>query len=139
MKRLLFGSGVWPAGFGEIALTALRVFAGLALAFGHGMGKLPPSDGFVSGVAEMGFPMPEVFAWLASLAEFGGGLCLAIGLFTRPSAFFVAFTMAVAGLVRHAPDPFQKKELALMYLFVALVFMAIGGGRLAADRFLRNG
>ncbi|HRO68369.1 MAG TPA: hypothetical protein PL182_12440, partial [Pseudobdellovibrionaceae bacterium] len=52
----------------EISMTALRVFAGLAMALGHGMGKLPPSDGLIGGVTAMGFPGPLAFAWLAALS-----------------------------------------------------------------------
>jgi putative oxidoreductase len=60
-----------------------------------------------------------VFAWAAALSEFLGGIFLALGLFTRLAAFFIACTMLVAILGVHAADPYQKKELAFMYFFVA--------------------
>lgn len=122
--------------FSELTMTALRVFAGLSMAFGHGMGKVPPSEKFVEGVTELGFPMPEAFAWAAGVSEFAGGIFLALGLFTRPAAFFVASTMFVAGFLRHAQDPFKAKELALLYFVVALVFVARGAGKWSADRVL---
>ncbi|MBX3040292.1 MAG: DoxX family protein [Bdellovibrionaceae bacterium] len=118
----------------EISMTALRVFVGLAMAMGHGLGKLPPPEGLIGGVAAMGFPAPLYFAWMAALAEFAGGLLLAIGLFTRPAALFVAFTMGIAAFVAHGADPFQKKELALLYLFVGLIFVFRGASRLSVDR-----
>lgn len=117
-------------------MTALRVFVGLSMAFAHGLGKIPPSAGFISGIRDMRFPLPEVFAWLATGAEFLGGLFLALGLLTRPSAFLVATTMAVAAFLRHGPDPYTKKELALLYLVISLVFMFRGAGRWSLDRFL---
>lgn len=48
---------------------------------------------------------------------------MALGLATRPAAFFAACTMFVAAFIRHATDPFSKKELALAYLviFIALI------------------
>lgn len=86
----------------------------------------------------MGFPMPIVFAWAAGLSEFVGGLFLALGLFTRLSGFFIAFTMLVAIVGVHAADPFQKKELAFLYFFVATAFAIKGSGDWSIDSFLRK-
>ena len=47
----------------DIGLLLIRLFFGGALAMMHGFGKLPVSDEFVSGVSEMGFPLPALFAW----------------------------------------------------------------------------
>lgn len=134
-SAFFFGGG---GGATDLGLLLVRVFFGLAMAFGHGLGKLPPSERFVSGVLEMGFPAPLFFAWAAGLAEFAGGLLLAAGLLTRPSALFIAVTMAVAGFVRHAPDPFKAKELAFAYLFLALLFLLAGSGRFGLDALLRR-
>lgn len=120
----------------ELALLALRAYAGLALALAHGLGKLPPSGQFVEAVARLGFPAPLAFAWMSGLAETVGGLLLALGLLTRPAALAVAFNMAVAGVLAHAADPFRAKELAFLFLAAALVFAARGGGRFAADRLV---
>jgi putative oxidoreductase len=117
-----------------LSLTALRVFTGFAMAFGHGLGKVPPSEKFVGYIGSLGLPAPELLAWSAGLSELLGGIFLAIGLFTRASAFFVLVTMAVAAFVAHATDPFQEKELALMYFAVALVFAVRGSGRWSVDR-----
>jgi putative oxidoreductase len=107
------------------------------MAFGHGLGKLPPSEAFMGGVAELGFPLPHLFAWAAGLSEFVGGLFLAAGLFTRPSAMLVAITMAVAAFGRHALDPFNIKELALLYLLMALIFVARGASKWSVDNIIK--
>jgi len=120
----------------DASLLILRLFVGLTMAFSHGLGKLPPSSQLVDGLASMGFPAPDFFAWCAALAEALGGLLLAIGLLTRPSALFMGITMAVAAFVAHAADPFQKKELALMYLIVAIFFTLHGAGKFSLDFFL---
>lgn len=120
----------------EVAITVLRVFVGLTLAFGHGIKKLPPPEVFVQGVMDMGFPAPVLFAWSATLAEFIGGLALAFGLMTRPAAFFIAVTMFVAAFVRHSADPYQQKELALVFLIVSILFVARGASKISIDRFL---
>lgn len=138
MKWFLFSTAESKSLLFNLGLLVLRVTCGLSMAFGHGLSKMPPSDKFIEGVTEMGFPSPEIFAWLAGLSEFLGGLCIAIGLFVRPSALFLAFTMAVAAFVRHAPDPFKVKELSVLYFALSVSLLLIGGGSFALDRFFRK-
>lgn len=120
----------------DLAITLLRVFIGLAMAFSHGLGKLPPSEQLVGGVASMGLPAPEFFAWCAGLAEFVGGLFIAVGFLTRPAAAFLFITMAGAAFVVHAADPFGVKELAFIYLIASLFFILKGAGRWSVDNFI---
>lgn len=108
------------------------------MALAHGLGKLPPQEKFIVGLGEMGFPAPVFFAWCAGLAEFLGGLFLALGLLTRPSAFFLGVTMFVAGFIRHGADPYRQKELAFFYLVVAIFFFLQGGGKWSLDRMIRK-
>ena len=120
----------------DTAITLLRVFVGLTMAFSHGLGKLPPPEMLVQGVQAMGFPAPEVFAWCAALAEFAGGLFLAAGLLTRPAAVAMAFTMAIAAFVVHAADPFQTKEMAFLYLALSIFFVLYGARKYSLDYVL---
>lgn len=136
LSSFLFGSRDTTSLPVELALLAARLYAGLAMALAHGVGKLPPSGRFVEGVAALGFPAPLAFAWAAALAESAGGILLAIGLLTRPAALAIAVTMAVAGFLQHAADPFRVKELAFFFLVTALVFAARGGGRFSVDRLV---
>lgn len=137
MKKLLFGTSSEQSTKNEFAMTFLRVFAGLTMAFSHGLGKVPPPEMMVQGVAGIGFPVPGFFAWAAALSEFAGGLLLALGLFTRPAASFLAFTMAVAAMVVHAADPFAKKEMGLLYFAIALVFAIRGSGKWSIDHYIK--
>ena len=120
----------------DVGLLVLRVFTGLALAFAHGINKLPPTERFVAGVVEMGFPAPLLFAWASGIAEFGGGLLLAAGLLTRPAALLIAINMFVAAFVRQAGDPFKEVELAYLFLAVAVLYLVAGPGRLSLDALL---
>ena len=117
----------------DLALLLLRLVAGPALALAHGINKLPPTEQFVAGVAEMGFPAPVLFAWVAGIAEFAGGLLLALGLFTRPAAFFIVLTMAVATFIRQAGDPFTEREAAVLHGAIALFYLVAGPGRHSLD------
>jgi putative oxidoreductase len=137
MKSLFFKVTREGGLVGETSLTLLRVFAGLAIAFGHGLGKLPPSEILIAGAGAMGFPMPFLFAWCAALSEFLGGIFLALGFLTRPSAFFIGCTVAVAGFLRHSADPFKVKELAFVYLAIMVVFVVRGASSFSVDRFIK--
>lgn len=135
--------------------------AGLYLAFGHGLGKLVPlatgaGDSWIAAVESLGFPMPIAFAWASALAETIGGLCLAFGLYTRTAAFFVAFNMGVAALVRHraavhflgwiglaSPTAEELQaagnpERAILYLLIAIGLLILGGGNLSLDTRLQQ-
>lgn len=135
---LVFGGISLPGVPINFALTLLRVVAGSAMAFAHGLGKLPPSTGFVSVLDDIGFPFPILFAWLAALAEFAGGLCVALGLATRPAAFLVTLTMAVAVFLRHSGDSFAEREAAVLFGAIFLLFTVMGAGRVSIDALIRK-
>ncbi|MBU3759191.1 MAG: DoxX family protein [Candidatus Omnitrophica bacterium] len=119
----------------SFGILCLRVLFGAGLAY-HGALKIfgGKMDGFVKGVAALGFPMPEFFAWSAVLSEFAGGILIVLGLYTRQAAFFAAVTMGVAVFVRHAQDPFAVKELAAAYGTAAMALVLTGPGRFSLDR-----
>ena len=137
MKKLLF-SGTENTLKTDVSLALLRVYIGLSMAFAHGIKKIPPSEGFIEHTGDLGFPLPVVFAWSSSLAEFAGALFLAFGLFTRPAAFFVAVTMFVAGFINHAGDPYGNAEKAIMYFAIAMVYLVVGSGRYSLDSLFRR-
>jgi putative oxidoreductase len=122
----------------DLGLLLFRVFVGAAMAFAHGLGKLPPSEQLIQGVQGMGFPLPVVFAWAAALSEFLGGVLIVLGLFTRHSAAFLGFTMAVAAFVVHGADPFNVKEMALLYLAACVLLLFSGAGKYSLDRLIRR-
>lgn len=122
----------------DLGLFILRIFVGVAMAWGHGVGKIPPSEKMISGVAGIGFPVPFLFAWGAALAELIGGGLIALGLYTRHSAFFLAITMGVAGFIVHGSDAFGEKELALFYFSSSLMLIFTGAGSYSLDKIFRK-
>jgi len=138
LKTILFGGESGLSYAANAGLALLRIFAGVALAFSHGFSKIPPGEGLITRAGELGFPAPMFFAWAAGLSEFLGGIFLALGFLTRISSFFIACTMLTALIGVHSADPFNKQELAFMYLFVALAFLLKGAGDWSVDSFLRK-
>lgn len=116
-------------------LSVLRIVTGFLMLW-HGSQKLfnlPASEhGGVELLSQMG---------LAGVLEFGGGLLFVLGLFTRPVAFLLSGTMAVAYFQAHAAKallPIQNGgELAVLYCFVFLYYVAAGAGPWSLDA-LRN-
>ena len=129
----------WFADLGDLAL---RLVTGLYLA-AHGYGKIAFIEMFAGGVANLGFPAPRLFACCALLAELAGGSLLALGLFTRPAALFIAVTMGVAAFMQHAADPLvaaggASKEPAVVYLAIAFAYLLRGAGRLSFDYLIER-
>lgn len=135
---LFFGSTSMTSSVADIGRLLLRLTIGLSLALAHGVGKLPPSEGFVGMVSGMGFPAPLFFAWLAALAEFVGGLLLAVGLLTRPAALLVVGNFVVIYFVALAGEGFLDREKELLFLAGALFFMLAGAGRYSIDALIKT-
>lgn len=117
-------------------LSVLRIMSGL-LFLQHGTTKylsLP--------VSPMSNVSPATMSGAAGLIELIGGALLVIGLFTRPVAFVLSGTMAVAYFYAHFPRGFfpllNGGELAVLYCFVFLYIAAAGGGAWSVDRMRRK-
>jgi putative oxidoreductase len=74
---------------------------------------------------------------LAGVLEFGGGLLIVLGLFTRPVAFLLAGEMLVAYVQAHIPQgpwPIMNGgELALLFMLVFAFLFGSGAGPLSVD------
>ncbi len=81
---------------------------------------------------------------VGGILEIGGGLLLALGLFTRPISFLLAGQMAYAYFFIHMTpetvlDPLSNKgEIAIMYCMAFLLFLVKGAGSLSLDAKLAN-
>ena len=119
-------------------LSVLRIMAALLL-LQHGTQKM------------LGFPpmppgrsAPEFLTliWFAGVIELIGGVLLAIGLFSRATAFILSGELAFAYWIGHAPRGFlpivNAGELAALYCFVFLYLAAAGPGPWSVDRLLNR-
>jgi putative oxidoreductase len=128
----------------NLGLLVLRLGLGGFMFFGHGWDKLMNFSVKSSQFPDLlGIGSTGSLA-LATFAEFFCSLALILGLGTRLSAIPLIVTMFVAAFVAHADDPFQRKELALLYMsgFTAVFFLGAGGlsldGMMGGNGFLRR-
>ncbi len=122
----------------DIVLFAVRVFVGFAM-LSHGFPKLQMllEGGKIEFFDFIGLG-PLVTLVLTVIAEFVCSILLILGLFTRVSLGLLIFTMAIAAFVVHGPDPFEKRELSLIYLSVYLLLMAFGAGKISVDHMIEK-
>jgi putative oxidoreductase len=134
------------AGLRDVGLLLLRLILAVVFVY-HGSQKLfgwfggygltKTADAFGS----MNFPLPMASAIAAASAEFFGAILLALGLFFRPAALVMAFTMFVASYVHlvimnggfQAPKGMEY-PLTLAIALLALAFT--GPGRIALGRMI---
>lgn len=116
----------------------VRVFVGFAM-LSHGFPKLQMllAGGKIEFFDFMGLG-PQISLILTVFAEFVCSILLILGLFTRVSLGFLIFTMIIAGFVVHGADPFEKREMALVYLSVYLLLMVIGAGKISVDHMIER-
>ena len=123
-----------------IAHTVFRVLAGLLFAQ-HGAQKLFGLLGGFGGTPGAKAPLMGMMG-LAGVIEFGGGLLIAIGFFTRPVAALAAAEMAFAYFTVHLPQGFwpiqNQGELAMLYGATWVYFATHGAGQFSADGMMKK-
>jgi putative oxidoreductase len=131
--------------FMDTGILIIRVFFGLAIA-GHGAQKLfgwfggygiKGTGGFFESI---GFRPGAAFATAAGLSEMGGGLLIAMGLFTPFGAAAVLSAMLVAMVSVHLKNGFFAAgngiEMPFLYAVAALATAFTGAGAISLDRLL---
>jgi putative oxidoreductase len=117
-------------------LSVLRIVAAF-LFIAHGTQKLL---GFPPAAPRLQFALSLMGA--AGVIETVGGSLMLLGLFTRPVAFVLSGQMAVAYFIRHAPGgtwPIMNGgELAVLFCFVWLLFVAAGPGPWSLDKLRKR-
>ena len=113
-------------------LSVLRIVTAL-LFMSHGTAKLlhlPVLPQFAALV-------PGSLSWIAGVLELVGGALLAVGLFSRATAFVLSGEMAFAYFLSHAKREVlpitNGGELAVLYCFVFLYLWAAGPGPWSLD------
>ena len=119
----------------------MRVALGCSICWRAGISKFPLDAWFTQSVADLGFPAPTFFAWMAAMSEVAGGVLLALGLGTRFAAFFLAFTLGVAAFQVHQvplSSIFAWQHITLLYFWGFVFYLFAGAGRWSLDGLLRG-
>jgi putative oxidoreductase len=126
----------------DAGILIMRVGIGIAFIAAHGWAKITggPALWAKIGTAMSRYGItfaPEFWGFMASISEFGGGILILLGLFTRPAAFFMAFTMLTAALQHLSRlDPWSRviHPVEMLSVFIAIIF--IGAGKYSLDAVL---
>lgn len=126
----------------DIGLLVARVGLG-AMMVGHGWPKiLAPErwEGLGGAMANLGVTFfPAFWGGAAAFAEVLGGALVALGLFTRPAAAIVAFTMFVAWWSHvSGGDLFRSWSHSAETGLAFVLILFLGAGRFGIDRLLRK-
>lgn len=102
-----------------------------------GVGKFADHAAELASFRHYPLPAPEFFVYLVGAAEIGGGLLLALGLFTRLAALTLAGDMigaiTVSGVVR---GEIISLTLAPLLLVTMIILTWSGGGSRSLDSWL---
>lgn len=121
----------------DLGLLLLRLVSGGTMLWQHGLKKMTNFSQYSTQ-----FPDPFEVGQAASLglvvfAEFFCAGLLILGLFSRLALMPLIITMAVAFFIIHGDDPFEKKELALLYLGIFSALFLTGSGRYSMQEFFK--
>lgn len=118
-------------------LAAVRILTAL-LFIQHGLMKLVAFPAAIPGLPT---PLPGILV-AAAVIEIVGGALIAVGLFTRITAFICSGQMAVAYFMAHAPKSFwpavNQGEAAIFFCFIFLYLAFPGAGAWSIDAYLSN-
>ncbi|MCM3175843.1 DoxX family protein [Paenibacillus sp. MER 99-2] len=129
----------------DVGLLLIRLVIGLSF-MAHGAQKL---FGWFGGYGikgtggwfeSMGMKPGVLVALLAGLAEFGGGLLLALGLLTPVGGILIALTMVIAIVKVHGANGYWSTQNGFEYnlaiLVVGVALALTGGGQYALDALI---
>ena len=123
----------------------LRLVTGGMMFYYHGFGKITAGTdrwdrlgGRLSELIGLDF-LSTPLGFMASFSESIVALFIMIGLFTRPSAFLLLFTMLIASLSNIITKGIDGSELSLIYLFLTLIIFIKGSDRFSLDSVLFSG
>jgi len=124
-------------------LLAVRLYWGWQF-WQSGWGKLMDIPKVTGYFTSLGVPFPGLNAHFIALLEAGGGILLALGLFSRIIALPLAIDMVVAyvmadrealGAIFSDPDKFYAAA-PYTFLFASLLILFFGPGKLSLDTLI---
>lgn len=132
MQRLMLNN---LSRFSDLTLFGLRALTGAFLVHEtwDNVSSAARMAEFVKFLDQFGFPAPALMAPLSVAVQFGCGILLILGLFTRLSGLLIAANFVVAVAMVHWSEPFRGWWRAIVLVFLGLHFAAAGSGRFGLD------
>lgn len=117
----------------NLGLFFLRLLPSLTLIIGHGWPKM-----MAFSQLQDQFPNPiglgqTISLILAIIVEVFCPLFVILGIATRINSILIVILMVVAAFIVHANDPWDTKELAIMYIIPFLALAFTGSGNYSID------
>ena len=135
-----FRPNVTPDFWQQTSWAILRAVVGIMMIH-NGTDKLANIESFAEAyVAYIGLPFPIFLSYVAAFTELIGAPLLILGLFTRPAALGLFFTMCVA-MYHHisvAGLSLPYLELSAIYAGCFLFFTINGAGLFSSDALITN-
>ena len=130
----------WCARRADFGLLVLRVVAGGHLIYmtQDNVFSWARMEEFARFLSQFGFPFPLWCAVLSVIGQFGGGLALVLGLFTRFAGLVVAFNFVVAIWMVDSKQAYPAAFAALSLVAAGVCLMFTGAGRWSLDRIWRK-
>lgn len=122
----------------DLACLVARLTFGATMFFAHGLPKLMS---FSQKMNVFPDPLGVGNSLSLGLTIFAEVLCaglVALGVFTRFVSIPLGITMLVAMFLIHGGDPWQKKEMAFLYLCGYILTGLLGSGRFSLDFLIRK-
>lgn len=118
----------------RVATGAFLVPHGAQKLFGFAGGNITET---AAGFARLGLQPSLPLAYLVGATEFLGGLCIMLGVFTRPAALAGAILLAVAAFRVHLPLGWfwsgRGMEYPLLWMLLCVAVGMRGSGPLSVD------
>ena len=121
----------------DLALLLLRFILGGLLTY-HGYAKLIAFHEILPHFKDLIGIGSKLSFILVIIAEFGCGILVLVGLYTRLATIPISITMFVAFFIAHGNDPFYMKELPFVFLLLSLVIFITGSGKISIDKLIQK-
>ena len=121
----------------EPGMTLVRIITGLFMVY-HGVEVFDSKQmqEYTKWLTDLKFPNPAVMAYLGKTAEFIGGCCITLGLFTRVTVWPMILTMLGVCFGMGKGKIFYEDQHPFMFVLIGLIFFFNGPGRYSVDQAL---
>ena len=133
LRRFFSAEGLWQ----NNGLALLRIITGLLMAY-HGLEVFERAkiDEYLKWDVIKSLPAPEFMVYLGKTLELVSGICIALGLFTRLAALFLAINMLFICFKVGNGKFWYEDQHPFIFALLAMVFFFAGGGRWSVDHLL---